>query len=352
MQIGIYLKRINKYSRILQIEFCKILFLKGVIKLIKERKFILLTVISTVLISSKVLIVKQTLNQGLPAEQILYLRMLMATPMFLIIYLFYRKKHSSTHIVYKDYWLIGLIGVFGFFLSPLFDFKGTYYIPATIERVLIFSYPLFIFIYSLFSERKQIKITYLYILIGVLLGLLLSINGFNFRSFGNANIKGVILVLIASMLYSISLILSQQVVRRVGSMNLTSLSELIAFLVLVIYFVFTGNSHFMDITKVNLTSYSLILIMVIFSTVIPFFLLNECIKYIGATKVSLISIIGPIFTSFIDVLLLKESISYSQLLGGGLIILSIYFLDFYEKKISVSKHLKIKEEKEGVDNYM
>ncbi|UOE62469.1 DMT family transporter [Priestia filamentosa] len=304
--------------------------------MLSEKKVTLLAVLSTILISSKVIVVKQLLNQGMSADQILFLRMLMATPIFLLIYIFYKKK-SSKKMSSTDLVLISIVGIFGFFLSPLFDFKGTNYIPATIERVLIFSYPLFIFIFSIFIGSRKPKITHFIMLLFIFIGLYLSVNGISSHPLTNISIKGVILVLIAAGFYAISLIISQRVVHRVGSLNLTVLSEIAAFLIITIYFGINKWIHPIEDTHIRSSSYILLFIMVIFCTVIPFFLLNECIKHIGATKVSLLSIIGPISTTFLDVILLKEILSIYQITGIILVLLSIYFLDFYDKKAEKTK---------------
>lgn len=183
----------------------------------------------------------------------------------------------------------------------------------------------------MFAEKRLMKLRDFFILFGVIIGLILSVNGLQIQSIVNANIMGICLVFIASLFYAVSLMLSQHVVRQIGSINLTSLSEIAAFLVLLIYIAIKNNGHFTTLFKIPASSYLFIFIMV-FSTVIPFFILNECIKQIGASKVSLISIIGPIFTSFIDILLLKEHLTFSQILGGLCILFSIYLIDFYQRR--------------------
>jgi drug/metabolite transporter (DMT)-like permease len=302
--------------------------------MINKKNGMFFTIIATILLSSKVLFVKFTLKDGLSADQILLLRMLFATPIFLLIYLIYKRKNvavKNVSIHVKIYIYIFITGLFGFFLSPLLDFQGTQYVPATIERILIFTYPIFVFIFSLITKRVRFNIVNLFVLIGIMIGLFLSIGGFSAFFIKNTYKSGVYLVLLASIFYAFSLIFSEKIVHIVGSIVLTTLSEISAFIALVIYNIVINKYIFISLLTISLRSYILIFGMVIFSTVIPFFIINECIKIVGATNVSLISVISPVFISFMDVLMLKEHIGFIQIIGCIVILLSILGMQLYSK---------------------
>lgn len=299
--------------------------------MINKKNAIFFAIMATIFLSSKVLFVKLTLSNGLSAEQILFLRMLFATPIFLIIYFIYRRKNISGYIHTGKYIIIFLTGVFGFFLSPLLDFQGTQYVSATIERVLIFTYPLFVFVFSLIFKKTHFNMIKAFSLIGMVTGLFLSVGGYNSFVLKNTYKRGAYLILLASISYAISLILAEKIVHSVGSIVLTTLNEISAFIVLVIYNILADRHIFISILTISLKSYILIFGMVIFSTVIPFFVINECIKILGAINVSIIGVISPVFTSFMDVLVLKEHIDSLQIIGCTIIILSILVMQLFDR---------------------
>jgi drug/metabolite transporter (DMT)-like permease len=70
--------------------------------------------------------------------------------------------------------------------------------------------------------------------------------------------------------------------------------------------------------------YWLALIMAIFSTVLPAFLMNAGIRRIGAGSASIISSIGPIGTLVLAFLLLGETLTAAQLAGTALVLIGVY----------------------------
>jgi len=73
---------------------------------------------------------------------LLAMRMLLSLPLFLgaLIFTVLREK-NAVKMTTKDYGLIALAGLLGYYLASLFDFMGLQYITAGLERLILFTYP-------------------------------------------------------------------------------------------------------------------------------------------------------------------------------------------------------------------
>jgi drug/metabolite transporter (DMT)-like permease len=65
---------------------------------------------------------------------------------------------------------------------------------------------------------------------------------------------------------------------------------------------------------------ALSLVMALFSTVLPTFLVAEAIKRIGANRTSLIGSLGPVFTIWLGWWILGEPLHWIQLAGAAMVL--------------------------------
>jgi len=70
----------------------------------------------------------------------------------------------------------------------------------------------------------------------------------------------------------------------------------------------------------------------VFVTVVPFLLLAEGIRRIGASREALITTIGPPVTLVLAFFLLGESMTWIQLAGSALVILGVLVLERPQSK--------------------
>jgi drug/metabolite transporter (DMT)-like permease len=72
--------------------------------------------------------------------------------------------------------------------------------------------------------------------------------------------------------------------------------------------------------------YGLSLIMAIFVTVFPTFLLSEGIRRVGSGNASILASIGPIFTIVLATVLLDEEIDFLQIAGTFLVLAGVFLI--------------------------
>lgn len=64
--------------------------------------------------------------------------------------------------------------------------------------------------------------------------------------------------------------------------------------------------------------------MVVVSTVVPYFLLNEGIRQIGGSQASIIAMLGPPLTVGVGWITLDESLSWWQLCGTAAVLAGVF----------------------------
>ncbi len=113
-----------------------------------QQKFslgLLLAFLGTFLFALKSIFIKLAYFEGLNSNVVLMLRMAIALPIYLGIlsYIFWKKDQSKVLAQTTLFSIVGL-GFIGYFLASLLDLKGLETISAGLERLTLFTYPIFI----------------------------------------------------------------------------------------------------------------------------------------------------------------------------------------------------------------
>ncbi|MFQ5487642.1 MAG: DMT family transporter [Gammaproteobacteria bacterium] len=278
----------------------------------------LLVLLGALGFSSKAVLVKLAYGSSpqLDAITLMTLRMLFALPFFLLVAGWLQGRHQETRLTINDGLLIAGLGVLGFYLSGLLDFSGLAYISAGLERLILFLYPTLVVLFSALCYRRPIQRR-------ERLALLVSYAGigvvFSGQMTGNSPrlMLGAGLVFTAAVTFALYLMISGQVVRRVGSLRFTAYAMSVACLASVLHF---AASHELAALALPAKVYGLALLMALLATVIPAFLMNAGIQHLGAGPAAIIGSTGPVATLLLAWLLLGETLTMLQLAGTALIL--------------------------------
>jgi len=71
--------------------------------------------------------------------------------------------------------------------------------------------------------------------------------------------------------------------------------------------------------------------MAVISTVLPVYLMSRAIQLIGAMRVSIINAVGPVSTIALAYLFIGELITWSQIVGAGLVLAGVLLISAKEK---------------------
>lgn len=278
--------------------------------------------------SAKAILVKLAYSSShqLDAITLLVLRMAIALPFFLAVALWTANDSTANHEqrLNKQDWLtiIGL-GLLGYYMSSLLDFWGLQYIPVGLERLILFLYPTFVVVFSAAMQRRGINRHQLIALALSYAGMIL-VFAENMSAMTSSRLwLGSSLVFCSAIAFAFFLIGSGMIVNRIGSMRFTAYSMTIACLATGLHFIV---QHGVKLLNLPTTVYWLALILAVFSTVLPAFLLNAGIRRIGAGSASIISSTGPIGTLTLAFFVLGETLTLTQLAGTALVLIGVYIV--------------------------
>lgn len=276
--------------------------------------------------STKAILIKlaYTADGQLDAITLLALRMLFALPMFLLAAWWNKKKYSEPALDKKQWGIVIILGLMGYYIASYLDFLGLQTISAGLERLIIFSYPTFVVLFSAIFYRHALTAS-------VIIALGLSYIGISLvfiesMSMASTNILlGSTFVLSSAIIFSFFIMGSGVMVHRIGSVRFTTYTMTVASLATLTHFAF-HHDLMQTLNSIPLEVYSLSLVMAIFATVLPSFLMNSGIKKIGASSTAILSSVGPIITLVLANRLLQETITDTQIVGtffvlaGGLMV--------------------------------
>ena len=277
--------------------------------------------------SAKAVLVKLAYGYShhLDAITLMVLRMAISLPFFLAIALWSANDAAKTNAAQRlnrqDWLMIFGLGLLGYYLASLLDFAGLQYISAGLERLIIFLYPTFVVLFTAGLQHRAINRHQALALALSYAGMILVFVDNRAAITSSGLLFGSLLVLASAIAFAFFLMGSGMMVKRIGSTRFTAYSMTVACLATGLHFVI---QHGVKLLNLPATVYWLALIMAIFSTVLPSFLMNAGIRRIGAGSASIISSIGPIGTLALAFLLLGETLTLAQLAGTAFVLIGVY----------------------------
>ena len=274
--------------------------------------------------STKAILVKLAYEYSaeLDASTLMALRMLFALPFFLLAAFWVQRQSDRPMPTGQEVFVVALLGILGFYLAGLLDFSGLAYIPASLERLILFLYPTLVVLFSALWYRKPVTTRERGALALSYLGI--SIVFLQPLEMIHAQLSlGVALVFGSAVVFALYLMLSGARMQRLGSMAFTAYAMTAASLAAAAHF---AASHPLSALDLPRQVYGLALLMALLSTVLPAFLMHAGIHRIGAGSASIIGSIGPVFTLFLAWLLLGEPMTLVQMIGTTMILTGVVWV--------------------------
>jgi len=277
--------------------------------------------------SAKAVLIKLAYDYShqLDVITLMVLRMAISLPFFLAVALWpvnnSTKAEDAQRLNRQDWLMIFGLGILGYYVASYLDFAGLQYISAGLERLILFLYPTFVVLFTAAIQRRAINRHQALALALSYAGMILVFVDNRAAMASSGLLLGSALVLASAIAFAFFLMGSGMMVKRIGSTRFTAYSMTVACLATGLHFVI---QHGVKLLNLPANVYWLALIMAIFSTVLPAFLMNAGINRIGAGSASIISSIGPIGTLALAFLLLNETLTAAQLAGTALVLIGVY----------------------------
>lgn len=293
-----------------------------------------LALLGAIFFSGKAIVVKLAYAYPVDASTLLAMRMLLSLPLFLgaLIFTTLREKNAAKMTI-KDYGLITLAGLLGYYLASLFDFMGLQYITAGLERLILFTYPSIVLLISCAIKQRWPEPWQLMCMALSYVGLAV-VYGHETVLLGDNTALGVLLVFVSAVCYASYLIVGERLLKRLGTIRVTAMATLVSATAILIQI--NLQQPISIILDQPLPVWGWSLVNAVFCTFVPVFSVMTAISLIGAPRVSQLGMIGPIATIALGTWILKEPFTIWHAAGTALVILGVALLSMKKTKEGVT----------------
>lgn len=285
-----------------------------------ERLGIALAVLAAFGFSFKAIFVKLAYAVApVDAVTLLTLRMTFALPVVLVVA--FLVGRAAPPLTRRDWGLLVLLGLLGYYGASILDFIGLQYISAALERLILFVYPTITVLIGVLFMGKRLEKRQVGALLLSYAGIGLAFaHDLEVAADSRAVLIGAAFVFGSALSYAMYSAGTEIAIHRFGAIRFAALAMIVSTVATQLHFVLAQPfSALVQPAPVYLYGIG----MAIFSTVLPVFWQSAAIRRIGSARAVLIGTLGPILTIFFGWLLLAEPVSLPQLLGAGLVLAGV-----------------------------
>ncbi len=282
------------------------------------------TALGAALFSSKAIFIKLAYLEKSDAALMLALRMMMSLPFFLGVGLYALYLHRRAGRPYPSRRIVALAclnGFIGYYIAAYLDFAGLTFITAQLERLVLFTYPVFVMLLGWLFFQGRITLRGM---IGAAItysGLALIFSS-GISADGRNAVIGTILVLGAALAFALYQLLAKNLISTLGSTLFTAIAMSSAGVASLVHYGIV--SHGVS-PAVSWNYVMLVAGCAFFATVLPSFLINAGLGRITPQASSMISTISPLVTIILAVIFLGEAFTLIDAIGTALIVLGVGF---------------------------
>ncbi|CAN0249425.1 unnamed protein product, partial [Chrysoparadoxa australica] len=212
-----------------------------------------------------------------------------------------------------------------------FDILGLNYIKEGLERIILFLYPTLVLLISRLVRGQKISRQQL---LGVIITYLGVVGIFaaelNLSSQENVWLGGI-LIFLSALTYGSYIVGSGWLIPKFGATLFTSYAMVISCICVIVHYLLMADS---PLSGLHGEVYLIGLLMAVFATVIPSYLISYAIKGLGANNFSILGSLGPVSTIILAWIFLDERLTWFQLVGATVVISGIYVA---ERKVNSRK---------------
>jgi drug/metabolite transporter (DMT)-like permease len=294
----------------------------------------LLAGFGSILFAMKGILIKLAYGTGnaiaVDAVTLLAIRMCFAMPVYVVIgALSWRERMQGGRPLPTGRLTLfaALVGLLGYYLSSYLDFQGLVYLTAQFERLILYTYPVFVMILgALFFGGRLTRLGILALVVSYAGIATIFLDGGSGQ--GDHVALGVALVLGSAFTIALYQLLAKSLITRVGSRMFTCIAMTSAGVgVLAHFFAWHGVSALFALPAHIVLIGAL---LGIFATVLPSFMLNAALERIGAEAVSMIGTLSPAATIVMAILVLGEPFTLTDALGTALVIAGVGLFTWHD----------------------
>jgi drug/metabolite transporter (DMT)-like permease len=305
-----------------------------------SQKFGLLFVAgSAILFASKGLFGKALYHRGVGFELLVTVRAVIAMTLFAWIAMRAnrpsRKMDTGSQELRPTPWraiaAAAIAGITCYYVGALVDFWALTLIDASVERVLLFSYPAIVVLIGSVLKRRAPERRVVLAMLITYAGIWFVMGGIDILEL-KQNLFGAGLVLIAAFTTAIYFLIGERYTHELGSTRFAAIGMSASAVMLVLHFVVFRS--FAEIRALQAYDWLLLAVLGVACMFVPGLLQAEGMRRVGAQRAAIASTIGPPTTIFLAALFLHERLNGWQLLGSAMIVGSVLVLGWPKRVVA------------------
>jgi drug/metabolite transporter (DMT)-like permease len=282
------------------------------------------------LFSTKAIFIKLAFQEQVDAALMLAYRMLFSLPFFTAIgALAYARKSLRGEPLpgMKAVSRAMLTGFVGYYLASQFDFAGLEYISAQLERLTLFTYPLFVMFIGAAFYGDRITAAGVAAAVVTYIGLAI-VFAADLPDGGRDTVTGSLLVLGAAVTFALHQILAKHFMAPLGSALFTAISLSTAGVLCILHQAVVSGGNYSASPRFLWLSAGCAIV----ATVMPSFLINAGLARSSPQAVSMISTVSPIVTIVLAVAILGEPFTAADAIGSSLVLAGVGLFTWGESR--------------------
>jgi drug/metabolite transporter (DMT)-like permease len=295
-----------------------------------------LSAMGSMLFAIKGVLIKLIYVYGVDTTALLAVRMMLSTPVFVIVGLIeWQRRPNHKRPDMRSIGLSAMVGILGYHCSSWLDFQGLQTVEAQTERLILFTYPFLVILFGRFLFKHPL---HMHALAGAGLSYagLIVMFGADPARLTPAMLSGAGLILGAAATFALYQLFAREMIMRCGPALFTAIAMTAAGISVITQFLLTHSISSLDVPA---DAWVLMVILAIFATIMPTFMMSAGTARIGAQGTAIISTISPVVTIVLAVAVLGEAFGIGEAAGTVLVIGGVGLFTWIESRKGASQSL-------------
>ena len=271
--------------------------------------------------STKAIFIKLAYQDKADAFLMLAWRMIFALPVFAAIgiWAYLRRRADGRPEPTRESVLAAIgIGFVGYYVASAFDFAGLIFITAQLERLVLFTYPLFVMFIGWMFYAQPLTRTGLLAAAITYAGLAV-VFALDLPEGGRDTVIGTVLVLGAAIAFALHQIWARNNMASLGTALFTSVALSTASVFCIAHQAILSGGDFSASPRFLWLAFGCAVV----ATVLPTFLVNAGLARISSQAVSMISTLSPVVTIGLAVSILGEPFTLADAIGSSMVLAGV-----------------------------
>lgn len=287
--------------------------------------------VGAVLFSTKAVAIRLAYSEPVDAATLLALRMVLSVPFYLAIgalAVAEMRRRGTALPSRRTTAQAALVGLLGYWFASYTDFIGLEFISAQFERLILFTYPLFVVIFGALFFGQPMRLKAVGAILVSYAGLAL-IFVEKMESGGSNALVGAGFVFASALAFAFYQLLAKPVITAMGprlftciAMSGAALGSFVTFLV----------QHPVSALAVSPRVFGLSVFLAIGATVVPSFFLNAALHRISAQANAAIGTVSPVVTIVLAAIFLGETLSPVGVAGAVAVLAGVGWFTLADRR--------------------